>query len=139
MDYFGLCKLTSNVTNIDFLNFAPCPPPWFNYNEFRDHALNQSLCMHEVCNLATRCGLTGSKIDCSLSSTTVTTDDLSSIVTRNLSGSTISTTYQTSSTVRTSFSTVLSSDYLPISQANSQDIGTVILIVLLSAIAVIIV
>lgn len=39
----------------DRIRIAPCPPPMFPYTDFRNHALNNSLVMKEICLIARRC------------------------------------------------------------------------------------
>lgn len=62
-----LCMTCSlDVCKINLLDYAPCPPPMLSYGTFREHALNQSLLLTELCSIARRCILLESDlaVDC---------------------------------------------------------------------------
>ncbi|XP_053377204.1 uncharacterized protein LOC123545282 [Mercenaria mercenaria] len=62
----GSCSCSSLGNIEDLLHCAPCPPPMISYEELRDHALNRSLILNDVCIIARRCNINGTDIvvDC---------------------------------------------------------------------------
>ena len=104
MEHFDKCNFSCKVINADFLNFAPCPPPWLSYSDFRNHSLGQSLSMLEVCIIAERCELIDrdAESDCFLTTTSTSTSDLLSSTSTIISDSYSST------------STIISDSYTPI-------------------------
>ncbi|XP_053377214.1 uncharacterized protein LOC128547830 [Mercenaria mercenaria] len=71
--YFKVCSCScpGKGSLEDLLSCAPCPPPMISYEEFRNHALNRSLLLKEVCIIARRCNINGTDIgvDCPPSTT----------------------------------------------------------------------
>lgn len=89
--YTGLCSMKGRSIE-DATRSAPCPPPMIPYLEFRDHALNNSLLLKDVCIIARRC-YTNSilfETDCPIIQTPCTTRS-----------TTTPTTNQTSTTITT--------------------------------------
>ncbi|XP_053377241.1 uncharacterized protein LOC128547834 [Mercenaria mercenaria] len=70
MERYKGCKRSSCETVKYLLQRAPCPPPFMNNIEFREHALSRNLSQVEVCNFAGICrpGDSEMKKDCRSSS-----------------------------------------------------------------------
>ena len=52
----GFCTCRRDIKSVeDYLLCAPCPPPIMSYNDFRDHARNQSLETKDICIISKRC------------------------------------------------------------------------------------
>jgi hypothetical protein len=72
--YTGLCSMKGRSIE-DVTRSAPCPPPMIPYLEFRDHALNNSLLLKDVCIIARRCYTNSTlfETDCPITQTPCTT------------------------------------------------------------------